>query len=220
MLRLPRRLQAIENVELNATFCRDVLSRINPIFSQVTNIQGRTSLLLEEVEIPLGKQLKTGGKGRGRLICRDVVVRPDGMLAKLLSLLNFGRETCAMRVSGADFIIREGGVDYDNFRVDFGESLDLIFSGRVRFDDSMEMQVSVPIRVGLLRRMGVQGPVVDYARYLKDVRIKIPVAGSRKAPRLDFSRVDAKPLVEEAVKRMAAKSADGFLRSLLKPKQE
>ena len=51
----------------------------------------------------------------------------------------------------------------------------------------------------LLERIGVQSRIMDYVRVLSGVRVNVPIAGTRGAPRLDFSKVDIGSLVQKAI---------------------
>jgi hypothetical protein len=217
VLTTPPRLQTLENVELNAIFGRDVLSRFNPVFGELAELSGKASLVVQDIELPLGDRLKTAGRGSGRLDLADVRVKPTGAMAKLVELGGLaGEDGWPVRVSGLDFRIRDGGVDYDNFAMTFGEDFDLVFHGRVNFDDSIDMAVSVPVRAAMFERMGVSGPVREYARMLEGVRVDIPLVGSRLKPQLDMAKVDLKPMVDRAIQKLlseeAAKAADRLMR--------
>jgi hypothetical protein len=117
-------------------------------------------------------------------------------------------------VSGADFQIADGGVKYDNLVLLIADSLDLRFRGTVRFDNTMDLVVSVPMRTGLLEALGIKGVAGQYAKALEGTRVDIPLSGSRKRPRLDLSRVDVKKLTAEAIKR----GAGSVLPDILAPK--
>ena len=214
VLTLPGRLAVLERVPITKEFGRQVLSRINPIFAQVASIEGAVSLDVDGVRLPLGDALKTAGQGRGHLDLSSVRMQPAGILGKLLETGGVAKgESVLVKVNGVDFLIRDGGVEYDNFIFVFADTFDLKFFGRVGFDDTVDMSVSVPVRAGLLGQLGVTGPVLQYARALEGMRFDIPVIGTRLKPRLDFSKVDPKPLIQKAIKGLV----DVPLKNLLDP---
>jgi hypothetical protein len=219
VLRLPTSLRAMKDVQLTQKFSKEVLSRINPIFAGLGFVKGKASLRMTGVEVPLGESLNTGGRGTGRMDLTEMQVRPSGLLSALLKMQGVPPEVdYAVVVSGLDFRIRKGGLEYDNFTMAFPKGLVIGFSGRVGFDDTVTMNAWTPVSDQLLQRLGVRGPTADYARVLKGTRLAIPISGNRKSPRLDMTRVNIKPLIKQAVDRLLRNSIQDLLRGGLKPK--
>ena len=221
VLKMPGHLPVLENVRLNRDFSRAVLSRVNPIFSDLVSIDGTVSLALDDVDLPLGETLTKGGKGKGSLQFGDLKVQPGGLLQTILQAAGVkGAERIAMSISGVDFEIRDGGLVYKDMTVTFADKLSLAFSGQVKFDDSIDLMVSVPVTAGLLQQVGVRGDAARYAGFLEGVRVGVPIVGTKLKPRVDFSKVNAKSLVDQAVKNMAAKGIGGILEGILPPKKD
>jgi len=220
VLRLPPTLQVMDEVQLTQKFSKEVLSRVNPIFAGLGYIRGKAALRLDGVEIPMGESMNTGGKGTGRLDLSDMRVKPSGILTQLLKWQGVPTEVdyYTVDVSGMDFLVRKGGIEYDNFTFTFPKDLKIGFSGRVGFDDTVEMKVFTPVTAALLNKLGVSGPTTEYARVLKGARIAIPMSGTRKLPKLDLSRVDVKPLIKKAAENLLKEKAGGLLRDRLFPK--
>ncbi len=211
--RLAGKQQILEGLEITPEMGQDLLTRFNPIFAEISDIEGRVSLQTEDLELPLGEAIKTSGTGRGHLDLREMKLRPSGLLPKLLSLdANRTGPLIPTIVNGVDFTIRDGRIHYDDFTIRYPGGLDLKFYGSVGLDanDELDLVVSVPLSVPLLEQLGVDGSL-DYARVLSDVRIDIPVAGTRNAPRLDTARVDIKPLLEKAIKLLLLEQAGSIL---------
>ena len=169
----------------------------------------------------IARELRAAGQGRLELV--DMKVQPRGFLTDLLALggVVSDREMLAVRVQGADFVVQKGRVAYRDFALVFPNEFDLRFSGSVGLDDSVNLSVSVPVGEGLFRRLGIRGPVAEYAKVLVGTRVEIPVAGTRQKPRLDLSRVDVKALVNEALKRSGGKRIGDALKGLLEvPKKQ
>ncbi len=207
--------QILEDLEITPEMGQDLLTRFNPIFAEISDIEGRVSLQTEDLELPLDKAIiKTSGSGSGHLDLRDMKLRPSGLLPKLLSL-DAGRTgpLTPTIVKGVDFTIRDGRIHYDDFTVRYPGGLDLKFYGSVGLDPNAELDlvVSAPLSVPLLEQLGVVGGSLDYARVLSDVRIDIPVAGTRNKPRLDTAKVDIKPLMEKALKLLLLEQAGSIL---------
>ena len=176
---------------------------------------------MNDVVLPLGETLKTAGAGHGRLDLVNMKVRPDGLLAELLALGGLDKQTDhAVSVGGLDFMLKDGRLAYDDFTLTFTDEYDLKFYGSVGLDETLDLVVSVPVKAALLERLGVRGPVAEYARHLTGSRVAIPIIGTRERPKLDLTRVDVKSLVERAIKETAGKKAGDLLQGLLGGKEK
>ena len=222
ILRLPKRLQILEDVTVTPELASSLLSRINPIFLHLTRVEGSVRADLRDVVLPLGESLKTAGTGSGRIDLLEMKVQPDGLLAELLALGGLNKtELHVVRVSGLDFELKDGRIAYKDFTLTFADGgFDIKFYGSVGLDETLDLVVSLPVRAALLERMGVKGPVVEYAQQLTGSRVDIPLVGTRLRPKLDLSKVDVKPLIENAIKKSTGKAADDLLRDLLAPKEK
>lgn len=220
-LRLPGRNVVLEDVEVNREIAREMLSRFNPIFAELVSLDGRVTLATQDLDVPLGEQIKKLGTGNGRLDLTKMNVRPGGLMASLLALGGVGEEkTHRLEAGSVDFVIRDGAIHYDNFTMTFDKTFDLKFQGAVRFDDGLDLAVSVPVRSALLGKLGVRGRAEEIARRLEGARVQMPVLGTRLKPRLDLSRVDIQPLVKKAMEELFTKEVGGLLDELRKPRKE
>ncbi len=212
---LPGRVAIIDNVMINPEVGELLLSRFNPLFAKAVQLEGEMTLMVEDMYVPFGDEFKTHGRGRGKLDLSKLKISPGkGGLSKIFEMA--GKRTTSdsaypVRTTGVDFEIKQGRINYENFTLILGNNFDLIFSGWVGFDDTMELIASVPIRAGVLSAFNVAGPVADYARVMEKsgVRIKIPISGTRKMPSLDLGKVDIKPFVEAAVKALLKEKLTG-----------
>lgn len=222
VLRMAGRTRVLEDVQINAELGKHLLSRINPVFSELDlgRAEGKISLLVEDLVLPLGDKLRRGGAGRGHLDLTAMKIVPRGVLGLLLRLggLDAGK-TQAVKVSGVDFVISNGRINYDSFAMVFADTLELRFHGWVGFDDELDMVVSVPVRAALLKRFGVAGPLAEYARLLEGARVDVPLVGSRLKPKLDLSKLNLKPLIQRAIRALLAEQAAKRVGDILSPKE-
>jgi len=218
VLRVPSAVSLLEKVVLTRQLAEALLSRINPIFLFMVKMEGRASMLVrEEVALPLGQSLKTGGAGAARLELTGVRMQPGGILAELIQLGGpVKEEMTTVKVSGVDFTIKEGRLRYDNFTLSFPEGLDLIFRGSVGFDDTLDLFVSLPVRPQLLERLGIKGPTLEYAKLLSKVRVEVPIVGTRNNPKLDFAKVDVRGLMEGVLKQSPEQAVEQLLGGIQK----
>ncbi|MCY2927304.1 MAG: hypothetical protein NT031_18090 [Planctomycetota bacterium] len=212
VLSLPPNLQVLDQVHLTEQFTHEMLSRANPVFAGLGQIQGTLSLRMTSLRLPLDESAKTQATGAGRLELTDVRFRPAGLLGQLLSLAGVpGSQEQTLQPISVDFRIVRGGIEYENFRIAIDKSFDLIFSGRVAFNDSLSMSVSVPVHEALLRKLGASGPLGEYARLLRNARVTIPLTGTRESPVLDFKRVKIDALLRQAGDALLREQAGKFL---------
>lgn len=220
-LRIPGELRALDNINLNSEIGRELLSYINPLFSEVAGIDGRASLVLTNIDIPLGEPIQRTGTGRGKLDLQNVRLQPGGTLGTLAQIAGVSlqprqdRQMMGMRIGSPEFEIRDGRIHYDNFAMIFPNGVEMVYSGSVGFDGSVNLFVGVPVTPGLLTQFGVAGPVVPYAAVLKDMRVDVPIVGSRTAPKLDFAKVNIKPLIEQAARKLTIEGGLETARDLL-----
>jgi hypothetical protein len=200
VLRIPEKLAVLNKVKITPQLGREVLSRFNPVFGQTTRTEGNVTLQVQNINMPLGERLGQGGSGSGRLILKDTMIEPEGLLGQLLELGSLGvKELYAVEIGGTDFQIKNGRIHYEDFTLSFVlQQFEMKFSGSVGFDDTLDLIVSIPVRPGLLYALGVAGPVLQYATALVDVRVYIPIGGTRDNPKLDFSKLDVGELIAKA----------------------
>ncbi len=211
-LTIDKRLVILEKVPITPVLGSELLSRINPIFLQMTRIEGDATLAVQDLVFPLGESVKRRGAGTGRLDLRTIRIQPGGLMADLIALGGFkNEEMYTVRVGALDFAIVDGRVKYDNFALIFPEDFDLRFHGSVGLDDSLDLVVSIPIRPALLKKLGVQGPVLEYAKALSKARVDVPIVGTRQNPGIDLKRVDTRKLVEAALQNAPQEALGGLL---------
>ncbi|MFC1782850.1 hypothetical protein ACFL02_04600 [Planctomycetota bacterium] len=196
-LYITEQTQIIENIPLDAKQGEQFLSYVNPIFAQMAQLSGQASLVLADVEIPLTKDIKTKSTGNGILDLMQMQFQPAGIMAELLKILELNTlEIQPLKVEKAKFYIKDGRVLYDDFHVIVAQTYDLKFYGSVGFDDTLDLAVSLPVKPALLEKLGVKQ---ELARLFADVRLDIPIVGTRTKPILNLSGVDLQPLFKQTV---------------------
>ncbi len=209
-------IQLIDKAEITREVGQRLLSRINPIFGQVSSVQGTFSLAVSDLYLPFGEEIRSAGAGSGRLDLEKVDLEPAGILGTLTRLGGILKEgPSAATFTALDFAMRDGKIVYDNLSVTFAGAFDLRFRGSVGFDDSVNMVVSVPVGPAVLKYLGAAGPVDRYARLLakENVRIDIPIGGTRLAPIL--GAVNVGPLLKrttEGLLKQGIRDAGGLLK--------
>jgi hypothetical protein len=162
----------------------------------VATISGSVTLQASGVTLPLSDAIKHQGSGQGHLDLTDLKIGPAGDFAKVFEFMGVGDPSSVrlVKVNGVDFKIHDGKISYDNFAMDMGV-FDMVFSGTIGFDDSMEMSVSLPLNKHFLQMLQVPGPIADS---LNGMRVPIPLVGTRTNFRIAFDKIDLKPLIANA----------------------
>jgi hypothetical protein len=220
-LRIPGKLTVLQNIRITPQLGKQLLGRINPVFSQATRVEGTAGLAVQNLNLPLGKAMNKGGSGTGRLSLKDTRMQPGGLLGTLAELGGMGAdELYTVRFSGLDLTVRDGRIHYKDFTMTFADNaFDLVFYGSVGFDDTLDLVVSIPVRAPLLKRLGVKGLETGLGKKLARTRIDVPLVGTREKPRLDFSKVDTKKLMRDLIKEgILGKDGAPDLKDLTDPK--
>lgn len=200
-------LDVMDHVGLNAQVGHDILSMALPLLANVSELDGTVSLWVEGVNLPLnGQRILKEGTGRGHLDFSSVRLRPTGPMAQLMKLTGLSSDAFYdnVKFSPVDFTLNNGALNYDNFTLTIGQkdALDLRFHGSIRFDGSLLLFVSVPVKASMLSEFGFKDPTGQIAKALDGERIDIPISGTRTNSKLDLSKVNVKPLVDQAVKKL------------------
>jgi hypothetical protein len=203
ILRIPGQTRLLEHVRITPEMANQMLSRFNPLFGKATRVGGTADLIVRDLELPLGAAIDRGGSGGGVLKLDKFQIAPGGVLAELLALGQVAREIYTVDVSGLNFAVKEGRIHYRDLRMSFAEDqFDLVFYGSVGFDDSIDLVVSVPVGERVLEKVGVRGSSgLNYAKLLTGLRVDVPLVGTRQNPRLDFSQVNVKSLLDQAIRK-------------------
>jgi len=197
VLRVPGQWNALENVAVTREMGAELLSHINPIFMFMSRLEGKINLNSTDLVLPFGSTDKSVGAGKGMLDLRQMQMQPGGFLGELLELGGLPiRELYPVEVGKVDFVVRDGRIFYDNFTLSFPDKFDVKFYGSVGLDDSIDLIVSLPVSPKMLAKLGVSALPVD----LTGLRIDVPMVGTRENPRLDFSKVDTKKLLQAVIK--------------------
>ena len=212
VLRIDGELAVLEKVALNEEVGKFLLSRALPLIGNAAKLEGSVSLRLRDVHLPLSDRIKKVGRGSGHLDLSAVRLEPAGELGHLFKLL--GQDAglpSPVTISPFDFELRDGSLSFKDLTITLAGALDLKFRGVIRFDDSVDIVVSVPVRPSLLEGLHVAGPVAQYAKALEGVRVDIPIGGSRLSPSLDLAKVDIKPLIDQAMKKLGPDALKNFV---------
>jgi hypothetical protein len=207
------KLQVLESVPLTPRVADLLLSWINPIFAKLARIEGRVNLSAADVHVPVNAAITTKGNAKGVLDLQKVKLQPAGFFGELAGLAGVGtKELTPVTFGKLDFVLKDGRILYDNLTLTLPDALDLKFRGSVGLDGTLDLVVSIPVRGPLLDKLGVKGPAADVVKQA-DLRLDIPIVGTREKPRIDLSKVDKEKLLKQLLVPAAPQKA---LEDLLK----
>lgn len=199
-LRIAGRLALIDRVPITPILSSQLLSRINPIFLRLAQVEGVVSLSVADVAFPFGASMEKTASGSGVLDLRTLKITPDALLSELLALGGVSRERQTVQGGATSLTVKAGRIHYEDFTLVFADDFDLRFRGSVGLDETLDLVVSIPIREALLTKLGVRGPTAEYVKLLTGSRVEIPLVGTREQPTLDLGRVDTAKLLEGLIK--------------------
>jgi hypothetical protein len=175
------------------------------------------NLTTTDVQLPLGGSIKTTGDAHGQLDLQKVRLEPSGLFGELASLTGTaGQGLIPVKFGKLDFVVQDGRLRYDDFKLGLPNEVDLEFYGSVGFDSTVDLVVSIPVRGPLLEQLGVRGPALEAVKQMTSLRVDIPIAGTREQPKLDLSRVDKEKLLKQLILPAApGKAAEELLKGVV-----
>jgi len=199
---LTRELLAMEKVEITQALAEHFLGRINPVFSHAASVRGGLSLLVKDLDMPLGPAALEHGSGSGTLNLESITMKPSGLLTELLAIGGIqSGDPRTVKLGRVDFRVDNGRIVYDELAMVFGEDYDIRFHGSVGLDDTLDLTVSLPVRPNTLERLGITGKSEEYMRTATGQRLEIPLTGTRQKPKLDLSKMNIGEMIIEAGKK-------------------
>ncbi|HET6572909.1 MAG TPA: hypothetical protein VFG68_04850, partial [Fimbriiglobus sp.] len=196
--------RVVERARLTPAVCADALGFALPAIANATQADGLVSFDLAENRVPLADPDRA--TVRGKLTVHTATVSPGPLVSELATLLGAKQTTLTLATEQVIPVRLENGrVHHENFVIRIGQT-DIRSSGSVGLDGSLALVLDLPVPPRLLDRLLPDNPVLREA--LGKQRVKVPVGGTLKRPRLDAKALDDGVA---GVMRGAAKNAAGDL---------
>ena len=202
---MPGRTVVLEGLQIDRKTGEKFLSRINPFFAQMAELEGSLTLEVSDLVWPLEEKDRPKAAAVGTLNLEKLKLKPEGFAADVIKYIRRRVESeHTATVKPVKFSIRSGRVHCDDFTIRFGkdESSELRFRGSVGFDDTLDMKVSIPVSQTLMAQLGVRGPILEYVGKVLGSHVTIPIGGTRQKPKLNWSKFDIKPIITRATTMM------------------
>jgi hypothetical protein len=182
--------QVIDNVRLSPGLCRTWLKFIAPLLADATSAEGRFSLNLAEMAVPLND--RNQANVHGELLVHTAQVGPGPLAQQFLSLAQQVRglagAAAGQRPGGTatwltvpeqnvKFDVQDGRVHHERLTLSVGD-VTIRTTGSVGLDETLALAAEVPIPdEWVANRQLLAG--------LKGTVLKIPVGGTFSQPRVD-----------------------------------
>jgi hypothetical protein len=178
-----------ENVALSPELCRGWLKFVAPLLADATAAQGRFSLSLDSLTVPLADTNKSDI--HGTLIIHTAQVGPGPLAQEFLSVAGQIRSLIGGKTDGSaldrtwlvvpeqnlHFDVQDGRVLHRDFTMQAGDVV-IRTTGSVGLDQSLALTAEVPIRDEWVAQRSVLGA-------LRGTTLKIPIGGVIAKPQLD-----------------------------------
>ena len=150
VLTTPEPIQIIDKVNINDEVSRQLLTYLNPIFANQTNVTGIANFHCEKLSLPLGGQTKDALELVGTVGLDDVRVKAMGLLAAIMAKAK-ARPEVNLTLLPTLFKLQKDMLSYDNMQINIDE-YPLKFSGSIgpdvqapgRLDKILDMMVTTP----------------------------------------------------------------------------
>ncbi|WP_152053132.1 hypothetical protein [Tautonia marina] len=206
----------IDKVEITDEVSRQVLAYIAPVLREATQVNGRLSVRVNQLRVPLaGPSPEEGGAEvelASRVAFEEVTYGPGPMMQRILGLSGLAAQDVPNLTINqvVDVAISEGRVHQSGLEIVAAEGVALQFEGSVGLDQTLAVRVGVPLSE---RMLGGQQVLNDV---LGGTRVGVPIGGTLGQPKLDQEafRIGLRQQGGRLIGRGAAAGAGQLLRML------
>lgn len=196
LLRTPKPMQMMKNIQINNETANRLLTYVNPIFANCLSVEGVANFSCERLAIPLAETSRTKLEIVGTIEIDNLKLRAQGLLGQITDLLGVRDPSVYMRIHPTKFELRDGFLRYDDMQVDIGD-YPINFKGVIGLDKSMDMQITLPFTLA--------GRTVRIGKETVGKRITLTLTGTVDNPVLDTSKIfedQFKNLLREGLDRL------------------
>ncbi len=174
----------LDHVELSPEVCNDLLKFVAPHLADVAQADGSFSLYVHECMVPLAELRRM--RVRGKLVIHAAEIGPGALIRTVAEAIGVEHLATAPSDTSVEFSVIGEQVLHEALQFQLGK-LRVLTRGTVGFDQSLDLQIEVPMPAHLLK----EGPL---RTALTDQALVLPVRGTLKKP-----QVDAKALGQSGV---------------------
>ncbi|MEA1951246.1 MAG: hypothetical protein U9N87_07675 [Planctomycetota bacterium] len=177
-------LTLFSHSEFTPGACRDFLRFVAPILADITTVEGRFSLKLEQWKVPLAAPKQTTGEGVFEI--ESLNVSPSPLVANIADLLRLDPNLVEVKDCPVKFIMKDERIEHVNL-IFYIEGIQVRTTGSVGLDETLDMTVEIPVPKHLLsEKLLGKGPLITA---IKDQTVVLPVGGTLSKPTIDSKRL-------------------------------
>lgn len=188
LLKTPRPMRIISDVQINDVTSQLLLKYLNPVFSNAVNVSGLATLDCQTLEIPLAGATKKDLKIVGTVAIEKLQLQASDLLGQIMTLSGIQPRGQYVRIHPTSFALQNGILAYDDMQMDFGDT-PLNFRGTIGLDKTLDMFVTLPLTT--------RGRIVRIGEPAEGARIALPIGGTADKPELSVGRMLEGQLIQQ-----------------------
>ena len=205
----PAQTRLLEDVKITQEMVDKLLVNVNPLFQGSVVQNGTVTLDLKSCRLVSGLTPDKGVAADIGIVFKNLKLELGPSLLDLLAMLKVKHREYSVSQLPLHIVVKDGLIHVDPVTMVIDRQ-PVTFSGWVAFDGTIKYLIEVPLTD---RMTGGTG-----GKLIKGMTIKIPVAGTVNAPRLDTSVLQSAlgGLIKNAVGEHAVEKMGSFLEKLQK----
>jgi translocation and assembly module TamB len=183
--------QVMQNVEITQEMCRTWIRFVAPAIANATRAEGRFTAQVDHAQMPLGNYMAASAVGT--LTIHEGQVGAGPLINEILTIASQVRAIVRQEPLGSSRALATEWVTLPNQEIDFSlangrmehkqfvmqvQDVQLITSGAVNLDQTVELVCQIPIRDEWVAKNRLLSP-------LRGTAVKIPIRGNLADPRAD-----------------------------------
>jgi hypothetical protein len=174
--------RVLENVTVDPKLCQCILRYVDPLATLTGNLQGKVTLDLEELQIPLVAQGLERGVVRGRISLEDVEFSPNRSLEQILAVAGIQIPANLRTNQSIAVRLENGRVYHEGFALPLRDD-SVTLDGWVGLDQSIQIRLSMPVTEAML------GGDKRLYRLLRSERVDVHIGGTLEKPKVSEEAV-------------------------------
>ncbi len=200
--------QVLTDVQLAGGLTKGIIGKLHPLFGTLARPAGVLSATLEKFSWPLGPEGARQAELGIRFDVSRVKLSASAILAEILHLVKIDDTDLKLRDANITCKGHDGRISCSPVKVTVADS-EMVFSGSVGFDKSLDYLVAIPVTRNLVGKEGF--------RILEGTAIRVPIRGTLDQPSFDADMITAAigDLTRQAASRAIEKQVEKVVPNLL-----
>ncbi len=201
-----------DQVRINPAMCMSALKYIAPALAGVAAAEGRFSIDMDQLQVPLEQPER--GRVDGRMIVHSVEIGPGPLLEELALALGYKGPAQIARESTIDFQMANGRVYHRGLALNLSD-VTVRTQGSVGFDKSLSLVAEMPVPPKWQANKAVSSA-------LREQTLRLPVGGTLDRPKLDRGALEqvSRQFLQGAAQNLLQEQLNKGLDRLFNPPQK